>query len=379
MRRLLTIGHSYVVAANRRLAHEMAKQGGGEWDVTAIAPRKYRGDLRPIDVEPIAHEADRLQLADVRFDRSPHFMWYRDITPVARGRWDVVHCWEEPYVVAGAQIARAVPRGARLVVATFQNLAKRYPWPLSAFERSTMARTDGWIAFGRTVHDTLASRPPYTARPSRVLSPGVDVERFRPDATLRSRMLARLGWASSDPVIGFVGRFVAQKGLAVLLDALRLANAPWRALFVGGGPMEPDLHRFAAECSFRVHVETAARHDDVPAWLNAMTVLCAPSQTTTEWREQFGRMLIEAMACGVAVLSSDSGEMPHVVGDAGVVLPEDDARAWAREIDRLAADPLLRAERCARGLDRARSHFAWPIVARAHLDFFNAVMDGARA
>ena len=107
-----------------------------------------------------------------------------------------------------------------------------------------------------------------------MIPPGVDVIRFRPDAAARRRTLERLGWASSDRVVGFLGRFVPEKGISLLLDALRSATTPWRALFVGGGPMQDTLERFAAEHPGRVHIETGVAHDDVPAWLNAMTV-CA--------------------------------------------------------------------------------------------------------
>jgi len=375
IRRLLTIGHSYVVAANRRLAHEMAVQGGGRWEVTSIAPLAFRGDLRRICVEPIDAEADHLQTLEVCFDRSPHLMWYRDLDRVVARKWDLVHCWEEPYVLAGAQIARAVFSGTRFAVATFQNQSKSYPWPLSAFEQRTMTRADGWIAFGQTAYDTLISRRLYNGKPSCVLSPGVDVERFRPDASFRNRTLDKLGWSAGDPIVGFLGRFVPQKGIGVLMTALRSTTAPWRALFVGGGPMERDLRRFADEFAGRVHVETSATHDAVPAWLNAMTVLCAPSQTTAKWREQFGRMLIEAMACGVPVIASNSGEMPGVVGDAGAIVAEHDPLAWAAEIDRVLIDAALRETRATLGLDRARTRFAWPEIARRHLDFFEILMD----
>src|SRR5580765_5336616 len=57
VKRLLTIGHSYVVAMNRRLAHEMARQGGSRWSVTAAAPATYRGDLGPIELERQDDEA----------------------------------------------------------------------------------------------------------------------------------------------------------------------------------------------------------------------------------------------------------------------------------------------------------------------------------
>lgn len=378
-RRLLTIGHSYVVAANRRLAHEMALESGGAWEVTAVAPARYRGDLGPLAAQPMPGEASRLVPLPVPFSRVPHLMWYADLGGVMNAPWDVVHCWEEPYILAGAQLARRAPRDARLVIATFQNIDKRYPWPFAGFERTAMRRADGWIAFGHTVHDTLSRRPLYAAKPSRVIPPGVDLARFRTDDQGRRRMLDRLGWAPADRVVGFLGRFVAQKGIGVLLAALENAVEPWRALFVGGGPSQPALEQFAGRHPGRVHVQTGVAHDEVPAWLNAMTVLCAPSQTTPGWREQFGRMLIEAMACGVPVIASNSGEMPYVVGEAGVVVAESDVQAWTAAIDRLLGDDRLRRELGAKGTARAHERFAWPVVARSHLAFFDTVLEGGRA
>lgn len=373
MKRLLTIGHSYVVATNRMLAHHMALSGAGEWEVTAVAPVQYRGDLRPIAAERIDGEACALETVRVRLDAAPHLMWYEGIRPLLARGWDIVHCWEEPYVFAGAQIARATPPDATLVVATFQNLAKTYPWPVSAFERATMRRADGWIAFGRTVHETLASRDGY-ASPSRVIPPGVDVEMFKPDAVAGRRLRERLGWPADSRVVGYLGRFVAEKGIAILTEALANVRADWRALIVGGGPREAALRAFAARHPGRVHVETGVAHHQVPVWLNAMSVLCAPSQTTVRWREQFGRMLIEAMACGVPAVVSDSGEMPYVVGDAGVVVGERDMAAWSAAIARLLDDETSRDALSARGIARVASLYTWPVVARAHLDFFEALL-----
>ena len=101
-----------------------------------------------------------------------------------------------------------------------------------------------------------------------------------------------------------------------------------------------------------------------------MDLLAAPSQTTARWKEQLGRMLLEAMASGVPVVASDSGEIPHVVADAGQVVPEADEPAWTAALAELLASPDRRRDLSARSLARARAVYAWPVVARQFLDFF---------
>src|SRR5262245_49207801 len=107
-RRLLTLSHSYVVALNRRLAVEMARAGGGDWSVTAAAPRFFQGDLRPIHLERDAPAGPaNLEVVELGayLTRSPHLFFYGpSLRSLAGQRWDVVHCWEEPYVLAAAEV-----------------------------------------------------------------------------------------------------------------------------------------------------------------------------------------------------------------------------------------------------------------------------------
>jgi phosphatidylinositol alpha-1,6-mannosyltransferase len=183
-----------------------------------------------------------------------------------------------------------------------------------------------------------------------------------------------LGWESDEPVVGFAGRFVQQKGVDTLLHAFAHSTRRWNALFVGGGPLTPALESLRLQHPSRVRIVRDVGHDEMPWYLRAMDLLCAPSRTTARWREQFGRMSIEAMACGVPVVGSSSGEIPYVLADAGVVVPEDDCAQWTETIDRVCGDAAMRADLARRGLDRARTEFAWPVVARRHLDFFAEVL-----
>jgi glycosyltransferase involved in cell wall biosynthesis len=379
-RRLISIAHSYAVALNRRLVHEMARIGSGDWEVTAVAPSFFHGDLRPIPLERLPQELCRLEAMPAYLTNRIHWMLYgRRLGRILRQPWDVVHCWEEPYLLCGGQVAWWTPRRAALVYATFQNIPKQYPPPFQWIERYALARAAGWIAFGRTIDQALMQKACYQTRARRTIPLGVDLERFYPDPSARRTIRNELGWAASgSPVVGYLGRFVPEKGLDKLTQALDSIPAPWRALFIGGGPMEKALREWGRRHGSRVRIVTEVKHDQVPAYLNAMDVLCAPSQTTTNWREQLGRMLIEAFACGVPVVAGDSGEIPHVVEDAGVILGEKDVRQWAMALTDLLENPSRRTELAARGLKRARATFAWPIIARRHLAFFGELLDGCR-
>ncbi len=373
-RRLLTIAHSYAVGVNRRLADELARADG--WDVTAVAPARFRGDFGWHTCEPLAGEHCAVAPVGVHFSRRIHVMLYgRELRALLQQPWDLVHCWEEPYVASAAQVAAQTAARVPLVFATFQNISKRYPPPFNWIERYTLDRADGVVAFGRTVFDVVTTRGFSPAR-ARVIPPGVDTARFRPDRGLRERTRLELGWTDDRPVVGFLGRFVPEKGPELLARVLSRLPSGWRALFVGSGPLEPALHTWAKPYGDRVRFASGVTHEEVPRWLNAMDLLCAPSRTTSRWREQFGRMLIEAFACGVPVVASDSGEIPYVVGDAGAIVAEDDEQAWSEAIGRLLADAALRQRLALRGRERAVAAFSWPVVARQHLRFFDQIIDG---
>jgi glycosyltransferase involved in cell wall biosynthesis len=376
--KILTIGHSYAVALNRRLPRELARAGGGDISVVVAAPAFLKGDLRPIALEPMEGEPYEVVPLPMRLTGIPHLAHYSPRalhSLLRRERWDIIHAWHEPYVLVGGQIAAQSPRNAALIYSTFQNIPKRYPPPFAQIERYCLRRASAWTAFGQTIADAQRDRPGYRDRPMQTIPLGVDTETFRPDHKARRRVRTSLGWSDEGPpVVGYLGRFVPEKGLPLLMRSLdALPSGSWRALFVGSGPMEPELRAWAATHPDRARVLTGVKHDDVPPHLNAMDLLAAPSQTRTNWREQLGRMLLEAMASGVAVVASDSGEIPHVVGDAGRIVPEADEPGWVATLADLTTNAPLRRDLADRGLARARDVYDWPIVARRFLDFFRSL------
>jgi hypothetical protein len=112
-RRLLTVGHSYVVGINRRLAHAMQQHGRGRWEILCVAPTYFHGrnDLRPVTFAALPDEACPVRAVPAYLTRLVHLFGYSwpKLCGILQGRWDVVHAWEEPYIFAGAQIAALHP------------------------------------------------------------------------------------------------------------------------------------------------------------------------------------------------------------------------------------------------------------------------------
>jgi glycosyltransferase involved in cell wall biosynthesis len=176
-----------------------------------------------------------------------------------------------------------------------------------------------------------------------VLPNPIDINYFRPDATLRTAMRAQLGLRAGDLVLGYAGRLEPEKGVPTLARAMHLAMARrpnLHALWVGHGKGEQQLHDVVAPSEF------ASRHhwmpwlDDVRPAYAAMDMLALPS----EGSETFGRVLVEAQACGVPVLGARNGGIPEALADGttGMLLPPGDAASWGEAIADLSVNAKLR-------------------------------------
>jgi len=373
--RLLSIGHSYCVGMNRKLPQWMARLGDSRWEVVVVAPSAYPGDLSPIATALEPGELCEVRTVPVHFTKQVHvFLYSRALRSLLAEHWDMVHVWEEPFIFAGGQIAAWTPLKIPLVYYTCQNIAKQYPTPFREIENFCFRRAAGWLAMGQTTLATQMARG-FSEKPCEVVPPCVDPDTFRPDASARSAVVRKLGWEDDTlPVIGFAGRFVAEKGLKVMMSALDRIRTPWRAMFLGGGPLGAEVLAWGERYPDRVRVVTGISHHEVPAYLNAMNVLCVPSQTALNWREQFGRVIAEAFSCGVPVIGSDSGEIPYVVGDDGIVVREGDVQGWAQSIEGLLLDEQRRRKLGERGREAALSRYSCRAVAHRHLEFFEQIL-----
>jgi len=358
--RILTIGHSYCVAMNRGIVREVARDSN--FEITVAAPKFFYGDLRPITIEP-EPAGSPLKVVGLATTLSRYIHVFRYDGSALRellrsGDFDVVHAWEEPYIAAGFQIARALRNGtARFCFRTAQSYVKRYPPPFGYFERTVLARAQGWIAGASLVYKAMLDRG-YPRETGRVLNLAVDVGKFHPlPRDARAEVQHEL--ALPNPVIGFVGRLTKAKGLDVLMQAMDElgSSREWGLLLLGSGEYQQKIEHWAKDRGWSDRVRILlVNHNDVPRYFGSMDILVAPSQTMKNWREQFGRMIIEAFACGVPVIGSDSGEIPYVIGEAGIVVSESDSNALAQAIDQLLRSATEREELRKRGLARAQQY-----------------------
>ena len=180
---------------------------------------------------------------------------------------------------------------------------------------------------------------------------------------------------SSRFVVGYLGRLVPQKGVLDLVEALALLPPYVCLRLIGDGVLRAQIDARAAELGVGERVELVRWTSDVPAELRRLDALALPSRTTRTWKEQFGRVLPEAMSCAVPVVGSSSGEIPKVIGDAGLIYPEGDVPALAAALRRLADDSALRADLGGRGRARALEQYTQAALAREYYEIYRSIAE----
>jgi glycosyltransferase involved in cell wall biosynthesis len=112
----------------------------------------------------------------------------------------------------------------------------------------------------------------------------------------------------------------------------------------------------------------------MPAYLGQLDILVLPSRTSANWKEQFGRILVEAMACEVTVIGSDSGEIPNVIGEAGLIFAEDNVEELYNHLLTLLKDDILRRRLGRLGRERVLNHYTQEQIAAKTVDVYREMM-----
>jgi glycosyltransferase involved in cell wall biosynthesis len=336
-------------------------------ELSVVVPPYWRQGQQRLTLERAHVEGYRLIEAPVALNGRFHVHFYPTLPRILRRtRPHLLHMDEEPYNLATYLAVRAAEGlGARALFFTWQNLLRRYPPPFRWMERYVYRHVAGAIAGNQDAVEVLRAKG--YAGPARVIPQfGVDPTLFAPRGDVPS---------DRSLVIGYAGRLVEAKGLDVLMAALDQFEAPWRLMICGTGPWEARLTAWAATrgWSGRLTLCGQVPSEAMPERLAQMDVLVLPSRTRPNWKEQFGRVLIEAMACEVPVVGSDSGEIPHVIGEAGLVVPEGDAEALRQALHGLR-HPARRRALGQRGRERVLQSYTQAEIAAQTVAFYRHLL-----
>ena len=302
--------------------------------------------------------------------------WYPSLAGILRSfQPDVIDLWEEPWALVSAHACwlrnRLLPH-ARIVMQTEQNIFKAWPPPFRWFENYTIRNAA--FAIGRSTGAVEVSRAKGYTGPARVVGNAADTAIFRPlDLERCKRELGLTGFTA-----GYVGRLVERKGLMDMVDALQFCTGEITMVFAGSGEHQPALEARIEALGVRDRVRflPARPLEELPPVMNALDAMILPSWTVPTWKEQFGRVIIEAQACETPVIGSDSGAIPEVVGKGGLIYPERNPRKLAEGIMELRANPERRREMGRAGRAQVEANYTWSRVAEQMREVYLACLDG---
>lgn len=365
--KVLIISHPGATATNQAVFAGIRRLTG--WDLQLVIPAGWRDEFGNSLAQADDPDLEgRVIKVPVIFNGNIILHCYRMgwSAFLRRGAYDVIYMHHEPYALATGQVCLANSRQRAPAAFGFysaQNIFKNYPPPFSLVERFVHRTSRFCFPVSGTVSDVLAAKK---TRALRTVCPlPVDPAIYFPRETGSGVQLKE----SHEVVIGYVGRLVESKGLATLAAALaRIPHLGWRLHVVGTGDFRPAFERLLKEGEVldRVTFHGFIPHLKTPEYLSAMDLLVVPSETRPNWKEQFGRVIVEAMACGTPVVGSDSGEIPVLIhaGGGGIVFPEANAPALAESLRRMIELPALRQELAGRGRAWVSETATLDVVAR---------------
>ena len=367
--RVLMISKTFVASTSQRKLEELAKFHDVE--LTLLTPAYWQSDDGSKQVlEPLYTNGYRMIITTMVFNGHFHLYYYPQLQKIMREvQPEILHIDEEPYNFATFQAMRiAKHKQIPALFVAWQNIYRDYPPPFHQIERYNYRHSKLALAGNLDVAEVLKRKG--FSGPIRILPLSVD-------SNIYQRTEPRALRASNEPfTIGYVGRLVEPKGLTLLVEALSDLPDFCRVVFIGHGPMKGELEVLARRLNVinRVVFKEAIPPQDVPIEMQKMDVFVLPSLTRPNWMEQFGRVLIEAMACETPVIGSSSGEIPRVIDNAGLIFPEGNAQELIRSIRKLLDDPELYAQLATKGRQRVLEHYTQERIARQIYEAYQEMM-----
>ena len=367
--RLLYIARFRSLAMERKIE---LMAGSSDLQITLVRPSLWRDRYGTTELpirRGLPYDTYAVNLVGRHTD--PHRVLYRTLSfGVRKASPDIIHAEAEPDSLAALQICyikRLLASRAKLILHTWQNVDRRKAWYVRAVIHATLSQADAVLCANPEGTDILRNLG-YSGTTAVVLQEGIDIPEYQPVDHKYRRIFT----------IGFVGRLEPEKGVSDLIRAFSMVPRPSSLRLVGEGSGRSALEALVKQLGLESHVvfRGAVASDRIGEEYRRIDLLVLPSRTTPVWKEQFGRVLVEAMATGVAVIGSDSGAIPSVIGEAGIVVPEGDIEALARAIQTIAGSAVLCNDLKRKGRKRAHDFFTQERVARQTVSFYRTLASG---
>ena len=388
--KILVISHTYIVDLNCEKLRSLA-QLNPDSEVVVAVPKRWRPggvqnkiiETQPKDegnfrIVPLSNFSQNNQaLLVFGFDLIQLLLTFKpNIIQVEQGAKAL--CYAQTIF-----LNKLLKIKAKNLFFTWWNLPYNTKFPISWLEKFNLENTDGAIPGNQDAADILREHG-YEGTLKVMPQLGVDETLFFPNS--QAELAAQVGINANEFVIGYLGRFVPEKGLFTLLNAVsRLSSQSWKLLLVGRGDLKNQILSQAQEQGIgdRLIILDSVAHDQVPNYLNLMNVLVLPSETTYQvrtltavgWKEQFGHVLIEAMACKVPVIGSDSGEIPHVIAEAGLTFPEGDAEMLQQCLQKVIENPETAKKLAEAGYERVKKKYTNQALAQELMAFYQDLLN----
>jgi glycosyltransferase involved in cell wall biosynthesis len=366
---IVMVSKAMIVGAYQRKAEEIASQGIG---LTVFTPPSW-GDRRGSQpLERIYTAGYDLQTLLVRFNHNYHLHYYPSLAQrLTELRPHLLHMDEEPYNLATWLGLRAARRlGIPALFFTWQNIRRRYPPPFSWFEQANYRMASHVIAGNQDAAQVLRQKG-YKGTLSVLPQFGVDAALFQPAQHKTTT-------AANSPcfTIGYAGGLLPEKGVDLLVRACAGLLGKWMLEISGEGSERDNLQALAAQLGVAEKVVFRGRLNStaMPGFYQTLDVLVLPSRTTPAWKEQFGRVLIEAMACAVPVVGSRCGEIPHVIGDSELLFAEENVEELRIHLQHLLDQPELRWRLGQRARQRVLDRYTMQQIATQTVEIYRQVM-----
>lgn len=385
--RILIISHSYVSKYHQEKIEELARHK--DLGIFLMVPEfGIEGGGRKIYLEKTKDENYTIIPIRTYFSGKWNSYLIKGLKNYLRKiKPDVIHLEEEYWTNVAWQVARTKNKATKLILFTWENIY--HDWSneskniyqklrfkiFSAIEKKVLQNTDLVIAGNKEATEVLKKNG--FKKPIEIVPQlGVNANYFKNKNS--DELKKELGLEQCF-VVGYIGRIAKEKGIEDLIKATagfsQKTAARVKFLIIGNGHYKPEaqelVKKLGLEQSF-VFVPSVD-FNQIVEYYNLMDLMVIPSRTTPEWKEQFGRTIIEAMSCGIPVVGSDSGAIPEVIGDAGLIFQEGNTDDLADKIIRIIDENELRIALIANGLKRVRENFTTEIIAKKTYEIYRAV------